>query len=429
MKLLPDAKALLTLGPYICKDKLMQAAGRMRKLAQGQSVIFAASPEIEVSLRSSNHLIQSEALTSVHILHWVVENSVRDIEQGMLHYIQQGCHYIRTQCDTAAVRVPERSSLHELYSNVKEVAALSSDEEWEEVRQLAASSDREDLVDLVESLGERARLCADLPVTTNTSADEECEREIEQEKEKEIELEVEDPVAAMATEVDWPSYNDALVRVDSAKTFVHVIGAMSIKSFCRNYLSTKFHHVKWPSYRIYVTKNFAVTVDLSKEGANFKLDSYLQLVDFMLCFADGTVLVISDREAAGIIRAMRLLYGFGTSITANGTRLVNYCYINFATQQRRIQDVSQVIGEEFLAEVNERYAIADPMTRTAIELFAGETTFPAVDALETLQRLLPTRIALDSALEFALARGLHHQVERSELQCFVRTAGAQLRVK
>jgi hypothetical protein len=35
MMLNQDAKALLTLGPKMCKDKLMQAAGRLRMLDKG----------------------------------------------------------------------------------------------------------------------------------------------------------------------------------------------------------------------------------------------------------------------------------------------------------------------------------------------------------------------------------------------------------
>lgn len=46
MKLKPDAKALLTLGPGMCRDKLMQAAMRMRQLEQRQSLTLVASFEV-----------------------------------------------------------------------------------------------------------------------------------------------------------------------------------------------------------------------------------------------------------------------------------------------------------------------------------------------------------------------------------------------
>jgi hypothetical protein len=46
MKLKGDAKALLTLGPGMCRDKLMQAAMRMRQLEQSQSLILVATSEV-----------------------------------------------------------------------------------------------------------------------------------------------------------------------------------------------------------------------------------------------------------------------------------------------------------------------------------------------------------------------------------------------
>lgn len=46
MKLSSDARAVLTIGPLVCKDKLMQAAGRMRKLDRGQSIAFAVPADL-----------------------------------------------------------------------------------------------------------------------------------------------------------------------------------------------------------------------------------------------------------------------------------------------------------------------------------------------------------------------------------------------
>jgi hypothetical protein len=46
MKLKEDAKALLTLGPAMCRAKLMQAAMRMRQLEQNQSLVLVAPTEV-----------------------------------------------------------------------------------------------------------------------------------------------------------------------------------------------------------------------------------------------------------------------------------------------------------------------------------------------------------------------------------------------
>ena len=46
MRLNSNARAVLTLGPDMCKDKLMQAAGRMRMLAHGQTLLLAAGIDV-----------------------------------------------------------------------------------------------------------------------------------------------------------------------------------------------------------------------------------------------------------------------------------------------------------------------------------------------------------------------------------------------
>jgi hypothetical protein len=54
MKLKPSAQATLTIGPGMCKDKLMQAAGRMRELAYGQTLFLFVPAELVSKIRSAN---------------------------------------------------------------------------------------------------------------------------------------------------------------------------------------------------------------------------------------------------------------------------------------------------------------------------------------------------------------------------------------
>ena len=46
LKLRADAVALLTLAPNICKDKLMQSAGRLRKLGRNQKLVMAGGSDV-----------------------------------------------------------------------------------------------------------------------------------------------------------------------------------------------------------------------------------------------------------------------------------------------------------------------------------------------------------------------------------------------
>ena len=51
MRLNSNARAVLTLGPDMCKDKLMQAAGRMRMLEHGQQLLLVAGNDVASKVR------------------------------------------------------------------------------------------------------------------------------------------------------------------------------------------------------------------------------------------------------------------------------------------------------------------------------------------------------------------------------------------
>lgn len=88
MKLKPDAMAVLTIGPGMCKDKLMQAAGRMRKLDGGQTLLFAVPPELAPKVSG-----KEEQLSSLQLLRWVVKNTVQATAAGIPLYSSQASHF------------------------------------------------------------------------------------------------------------------------------------------------------------------------------------------------------------------------------------------------------------------------------------------------------------------------------------------------
>ena len=42
----PNMTAVISLGPNLTKDNLMQAAGRLRKIGRNQKVVFLMTPEV-----------------------------------------------------------------------------------------------------------------------------------------------------------------------------------------------------------------------------------------------------------------------------------------------------------------------------------------------------------------------------------------------
>ena len=77
MKLKPEAKAVLTLGPKMGRDKFMQAAARLRQLAKGQSLIIAAPGDICTSIAEVCGIEDSSDIEAKHVLQWVLFNTAQ----------------------------------------------------------------------------------------------------------------------------------------------------------------------------------------------------------------------------------------------------------------------------------------------------------------------------------------------------------------
>jgi hypothetical protein len=76
-KLRSNAVGLLSLGPEVGKDKLIQAAGRLRRLGNKQKLIVAASKNILEEIRGVENTI-----LPVHIVTWSISNSCADLMRG-----------------------------------------------------------------------------------------------------------------------------------------------------------------------------------------------------------------------------------------------------------------------------------------------------------------------------------------------------------
>ncbi|CAE6503446.1 unnamed protein product [Rhizoctonia solani] len=92
-----ETRALVTLGPKVTKDRLLQGCMRMRKLGHGQSVIFAAPPEIDAQIRNASPSpIKPDArIDALDILRWAMLETCKDLKHHVPHWTQQGVEYFR----------------------------------------------------------------------------------------------------------------------------------------------------------------------------------------------------------------------------------------------------------------------------------------------------------------------------------------------
>lgn len=122
LKLSPDAKALLTIGPKNGKDKVMQAAGRLRLLGRSnQSIIFVGTPDVSTKIREvtrGKHRarvtpkkmfgsistkiremargLNRERISPKDVLGYVMANTVEATRSGLLPWTGQGLEFSAT---------------------------------------------------------------------------------------------------------------------------------------------------------------------------------------------------------------------------------------------------------------------------------------------------------------------------------------------
>jgi hypothetical protein len=121
LKLRYDAKALVTVGPRMCKDQLMQAVGRLRKIHFDQTVEFVGPQEVSNSIREECSAYSEgntrQALTSEDLLFWVTLNSIRAVEDALLPWTNQGATYCAVGGDPRSALLDEQCDLATFYGN------------------------------------------------------------------------------------------------------------------------------------------------------------------------------------------------------------------------------------------------------------------------------------------------------------------------
>ena len=212
MKLNSDSSAVLTLGPNMCKDKLMQAAGRMRMLEHGQKLCLYATEEIVSKIRSVSNLPRRKILEPIHVLKWVIKNSVESIAKWLPEWaIQGGCYCIKEAYPELAF-IESKNTLEEMYeTDLREKPVCRV---WEEKRRffldqakdLALSKQKPTTMSRVDFEEINRRISCygkDSKTKLGSSLEEECERELEAEKELQIEIEKEIPTQSPYLEKLW----------------------------------------------------------------------------------------------------------------------------------------------------------------------------------------------------------------------------------
>lgn len=187
-------KAIVTLGPGLSKDRIVQACMRMRKLGKGQSIAFCAPPEVERKIlectdRSSNNLTSTRAIQVTDVLQWCIEETCAGTRRIIPLWATQGLrHQHRCAINPGApknknqvgrLREPEAQSLQQRYGQKPTIT-----EGQDHISRTVSSQAKEVRRDQVESIRKQ---CTDFEIYTFSTASvlEEQERELSPEYQRE----------------------------------------------------------------------------------------------------------------------------------------------------------------------------------------------------------------------------------------------------
>ncbi|TRM56132.1 hypothetical protein BD626DRAFT_587475 [Schizophyllum amplum] len=303
LKLPEGTRALVTLGPKLTKDKLMQGCMRMRKLGRsdGHSVLFLASCEIRTRIQESIKE-PKEHLDSSDVLLWTMQETIRQTTENGALWANQGMNFDVRQAGWEAYN---KSTL-----DSDGLARILLEREAHPLRELYGPHDVAETTDNgkepTEGQREILKRCEQygFSISHNSQLLEEQERELAHEKETEREIQrappakpkphCVDPMLARLVRGDIPSLtNFRTLRDCLAVTSVHQeIGLLS-RSF-------------FQGRNVVATHDFVETIELSPRASHEK-DGFVRPVHWIVSTrkAPDALVLISPFEANEIMKDVR----------------------------------------------------------------------------------------------------------------------------
>ena len=313
MKLLPDACALVTLGPKMNKDKLFQAIARLRGIDKSQSFVTCGTVEVSKSIRNLVNIFDADGncecvIKSEDILNWVTDNTIKSIKVGMTQWCSQGLIFCHTEnMPVSRSLQPEITELVKFYAHSLQNKSVFSI--YEEMKRnfnsqaIEVAEGYDGVTEITEKMSETIMGFGSDYELLSSNHDEECEKELEKEVEQEEEKEKETIRKEPFNEIDW-LYEEIL-----SKDFEPSENFALLSTFIKNRMDKEFSlRINWDDniHSIYVSENFAVPINCKTSDS---LEEYLRPVNFCLHFKESkSFVLISEREANMIIK-LRLIEG------------------------------------------------------------------------------------------------------------------------
>lgn len=436
LQLRQTAVGLLTLGPQITKGKLMQAAGRLRQLGRGQSLCFVGTADVSAKISQANGAkdAQPAAINSQQMVQWVMSNTVQAMLDGVYSWSKQGMHFAASKAVPELVLQDEVYDLETLYSSsrtpqpVGDVVHALSNAQLSQLRDNKANPCSADMEALITSVRNQSSVhgAGHAVMHGRQGANEECERELEAEAEEEQEVQREVPRLKLGEEQDWAyeaAFAAASVGHFARKTSTQLV---KLPEVTKDLLPTSIAGIAW-SERVYCTSNFLNTVTQPPGAAC--LNEYLRPLDAFLLFPQGDVVLLSERDAEGLLEVLWSQYYSSRPQhqqlpeDGNAPLLVHLCYATNTDRQGKLKvpRSSAPLLSSLLLLGSGQSAGASPSQlpwsaaqEVSMRLFNGETTFHSEAQRDHLRTLVYRKREVAEAL--VGMRGKHWAFLRSDLE-------------
>jgi len=407
MRLKQDARGLLTLGPRMHKDKLMQAAGRMRQLDKNQKLEFLGPSEITQQIRDVNKLSCASQVTSEHALSWVVQNTVQNNENGLFDWAQQGGLFYTTKDNSKLAKLSVDVDVKTLYKNSSIEKLTLLDAVKEAHRKLTITHSSTASLPFLKQIQDRCEMYNSTGVDVK-GLDIECERELQQEVEIEKEVEVQLPSQSPVAESPWDWHKilnstELPTNLQLSSNCIVVSLATMISNIWPN---SCLNLINWSQCDVFVTSNFYYTVTAAVRDCKV-LSNYLRPLDAMLVFPKyNQVLLLSEFETNEILPV------FWKTSREFGPFLVHLSWIP------KIQKLPRLV-----LPINSGIPAVSISSLVAMKLFNGQVNFTKEEqkALRSLLdyeckvTLTPSIVPATMVDELLTLRGNRHLFSMSDL--------------
>ncbi|KAG8689950.1 hypothetical protein FRC11_014718 [Ceratobasidium sp. 423] len=295
-----DLSRSLLAVPYrakVTKDRLLQGCMRMRKLGHGQSVMFAAPPEIDLQIRkAAPRPINARAkVDALDVLRWAMLGTCNDLYHHVSHWVQQGIEYNRRA--KAQARYEESGNVSDLKNGWTKPEARPLEEMYGVTPSTDDSSEHCTFIQQALQVPSMRQRLETLSIThlQDPGMDEEQEREVSHEVEREQQIE-RPPKGAPATH---SLHDDVKLFIESGTIPPSLSG---IKPLFRPLSSIHPDRLKPWTRKLYASLDFLRT--LAKQPSN-QLGDYMRPVNWIVRGSDDVRLVLSPFEVNELLPFIR----------------------------------------------------------------------------------------------------------------------------